>query len=159
MAMIFKAYPVVNDAFKGNGFNIRFAGNDTDPLFVAKDIYIAMGHKYCGNCHSFYEKLPGRTEVDKGSIRGNRIMVAITKEDVSLALSKPEANLSDDYKKQRQEFRKFWKNEVLPQIEHPEIRGKIVALENQNSSLEEENARLKAEIALLRGTGFTPEAS
>lgn len=152
MAMIFKAYPVVNDAFKGNGFNLRFAGNDTDPLFVAKDIYIAMGHKYCGNCHSFYEKLPGRTEVDKGSIRGNRIMVAITKEDVNLALSRPEANLSDDYKKQRQKFREFWKNEVLPQIEYPELRKKI-------TNLAEENARLKAEIALLRGTGFTPEAS
>lgn len=150
MAMIFKAYPVVNDAFKGNGFNLRFAGDDTNPLFVAKDIFIAMGHKYHGNCHSFYEKLPGRTEVDKGSIRGNRIMVAITKEDVNLALSKPEANLSD--KKQKQEFRKFWQDEVLPQIEHPELRKKI-------TDLAEENARLKAEIALLRGTGFTPEAS
>lgn len=152
MAMIFKAYPVVNDAFNGNGFNLRFAGDDTNPLFVAKDIYIAMGHKYCGNCHSFYEKLPGRTEVDKGSIRGNRIMVAITKEDVNLALSKPEANLSDDYKKQRQKFREFWKNEVLPQIEYPELRKKI-------TDLAEENARLKAEIALLRESGFTPEAS
>lgn len=158
MAMIFKAYPVVNNAFSGNGYKIRYAGDDSNPLFVAQDIFKAMGHKYYGNCRSFYKDLPGKTEVDKGTKVGSRIMIALTKADVEVALSRRDIG-SDELKKKKEEFRKFWKNEVLPQIEHPEIRGKIVALENQNSSLEEENARLKAEIALLRGTGFTPEAS
>lgn len=154
MAIIFKTYEVINNSFKGNGFNLRFAGNDTNPVFVAKDVITALGY-HPQSITSVTRNLPGVCEIDrlKNGYAGNHIMVGITKADVEILLSrKQDPKPTPEKAAKKAAFREFWNNEVLPQIEYPELRKKI-------TNLAEENARLKAEIALLRGTGFTPEAS
>lgn len=133
----FKAYSVVNNQFSNNEFQIRFAGNDTAPVFVAKDVILAMGYGENSITH-VTETLPGLCEVDRlrTSGRGNHVMLGITKEDVEILLARKHGPRPT----KQAAFRIFWENEVLPQIEHPELRAKIV-------SLESEVAKLRAQLS------------
>lgn len=138
----FKAYSVVNNQFSNNEFHIRFAGNDTAPVFVAKDVILAMGYGESSITH-VTETLPGLCEIDRlrTSGRGNHVMLGITKEDVDILLArKRDPRPTPEKSAKKAAFRIFWENEVLPQIEHPELRAKIV-------SLESEVAKLRAQLS------------
>lgn len=146
--MMTKTYFVVDDQISNGNKTLRFAGNKDNPLFLAKDVVIAMGQKYHGNCRNFYKDLPGRTEVDRGDGNGNHMMVAVTKQDVEIALARKPAG-SPEYRKAKEEFRKFWNNTVIPQIEYPAAKAKI-------SDLEMELAQVRAELELYKTGKIRP---
>lgn len=157
MAKTFSSYMVANNSFKGNSITLRFAGDDSAPVFVAKDVLNALGyHRWSiGNAT---KNLAGACEIDrlKTSGIGNHIMIGITADDVEVLLSRKDTRTNPEKELKKETFRKFWRNEVLPQIQNPELRTKIRTLEDDNSELKNEVARLTALVEAYREGKITP---
>lgn len=156
---IYTTYTVVNtNSFNGNGISLRYAGDDTAPVFVAKDIVLALGYSWT-SITWLTKDLPGLCEIDRlrNSGIGNHIMLGLTVEDVEILLAKKLYTYKNPEKElKRAAFRDFWKNEVLPQIANPALRKKIIGLETEKADLVDENARLRAELEAYKAGKIKP---
>ena len=157
---IYTTYAVVNNSNpfnNGNGISLRYAGDDTAPVFVAKDIITALGYRST-SITTVTKDLPDVCEVDRMKIagNGNHIMVGITAKDVEILLARKDRRSTPEKAAKKAAFLDFWKNEVLPQIANPEIRKKITGLEAEKADLVAENARLRAELEAYKAGKIKP---
>lgn len=155
---IYTTYMAVNNAFNGGNISLRYAGDDTAPVFVAKDIITALGYKWASITY-LTKDLPGLCEIDRlrTSGKGNHIMLGLTVADVEILLAKKlYAYKNPEKELKRAAFRDFWKNEVLPQIANPALRKKITGLEAEKADLVDENARLRAELEAYKAGKIKP---
>jgi len=150
--MMNRTYAVVENTFANDTFKIRFAGEKSEPVFVAKDIVEAMGYK---NATVTTRNLPGRQEIDRTAETGygNHIMVGITFDDVEKLLGNRHQNKKVDGV---MKFRKFWNEEVTPKVKYPEVTARCYALQQEKAGLEAEVERLKAELELYKTGKIRP---
>lgn len=145
--MMNRTYAVVENTFANDTFKIRFAGEKSAPLFVARDIISAMGYTGRDGSGSITKNLPGRCEINRTQAtgRGNYIMVGITFEDVEQLMSSThQARMIPGIEK----FRAFWDEEVVPKVKYPAAKAKI-------SDLETELAKVRAELELYKSGKIT----
>lgn len=145
--MMNRTYAVVENTFANDSFKIRFAGEKSEPLFVARDIISAMGYKDTNCAATLTKSLPGRCEINRTQEtgRGNYIMIGLTFDDVEMFLaSRHRSNVAPGIEK----FRAFWDEEVVPKVKYPAAKAKI-------SDLETELAKVRAELELYKSGKIT----